>query len=175
MQPLIYDVAVSADGYIAGPDGDASRFPHEGPWVDAYLRRLQSYSAVIMGRKTYEFGYAFGMQAGDNPYPHADCHVISDELVLPGAAVSVHPRSEAKAVIERLKQDAPGPTYLCGGGVLAGWALKAGLVDRIRLKRAPIFLGSGTALFEGLSGPVDAKLIDQQFYEEGVVYQEWRL
>lgn len=175
MQHLIYDVAVSADGYIAGPGGDASRFPHEGPWVDAYLRRLQSYSAVIMGLRTYEFGYAFGMQAGENPYPHADCHVISNELVLPGNAVLVHPRSEARAVIERLKQISQGPIYLCGGGVLAGWALKAGLIDRIRLKRAPIFLGSGTALFNGLSHPIDAKLIDQRCYEEGVVYQEWSL
>lgn len=34
MQYLIYDVAVSADGYIAGLDGDASRFPQENPWVD---------------------------------------------------------------------------------------------------------------------------------------------
>lgn len=175
MQPLIYDVAVSVDGFIAGPNGDASRFPHQGPWVEAYLARLRSYAVTIMGRETYTFGYAFGMAAGDNPYPHTECHVISDSLSLPGEAVSVHSPSVAKAVISRLKQDASGPVYLCGGGKLAGWALAEGLIDRIRLKRAPIFLGAGTPLFANLLHPVDATLIDQHAYHEGVVYQEWSL
>lgn len=83
-----------------------------------------------MGRKTYEFGYDFARQAGDNPYLHAEGYVISNELVLPRSAVSVHPRSAARALIERLKQNAQGPIYLCGGGGFAGWNLKAGHVDR---------------------------------------------
>ena len=60
MQPIIYDVAVSIDGYIAGPGGDISAFPASGRLVDDYLERLADYRTVIMGRDTYEFGYRFG-------------------------------------------------------------------------------------------------------------------
>ncbi len=64
MPSLIYDVAVSIDGYIAGPNGDISGFPMQGPHAEAYDARLAEYPAVIMGKNTYEFGYAYGLPAG---------------------------------------------------------------------------------------------------------------
>ncbi|WP_298494380.1 dihydrofolate reductase family protein [uncultured Maritimibacter sp.] len=175
MQPLIYDVAVSADGFIADTNGDASRFPHPGQWVDAYLARLATYGTAIMGRATYTFGYDFGMAPGDNPYPMMETHIISDSLKLPIGSVTIHPRAEARDQIRGLKSSADKPLYLCGGGRLAGWALSHGLIDRLRLKRAPIFLGSGVPLFSGAPAPFAATLTDQIAYPEGVIYQEWAL
>lgn len=40
MQSIIYDVAISIDGYISGPDGDISQFASEGPVVEDYMTRL---------------------------------------------------------------------------------------------------------------------------------------
>lgn len=40
MQPIIYDVAVSMDGFISGPGGDISQFAHEEPVVEDYANRL---------------------------------------------------------------------------------------------------------------------------------------
>lgn len=34
MQPIVYDVAVSVDGYISGHSGDVSQFDYEGPVVE---------------------------------------------------------------------------------------------------------------------------------------------
>lgn len=34
MHPIIYDVAVSIDGFIAGPSEDVSQFPHSGKIVE---------------------------------------------------------------------------------------------------------------------------------------------
>lgn len=51
MQPIIYDVAVSADGFIAGASQDVSLFPFQGSIVDDYMARLATYSHCIMGRK----------------------------------------------------------------------------------------------------------------------------
>jgi len=67
LQPLIYDVAVSIDGYIAGPGGDIAGFAFEGPVVEDYAARLKTYGTAIMGRGTYEFGYRYGMEPGQNP------------------------------------------------------------------------------------------------------------
>lgn len=175
MQPLIYDVAVSADGFISGPNADVSRFPFEGPVVDDYRARLATYGTAIMGRATYEFGYGFGMEPGANPYDPMDCHVLSNSLVLPGDAVTITPRDSAQDLFERLKQEATAPLYLCGGGAVAGWALANGLIDEIRLKRAPILLGTGTPLFASVSFSPDTRLIDTKVYGDGIIYQAFRL
>ena len=63
MHPIIYDVAVSLDGFICGPQADISKFDFEGPVVDDYHLRMDGYETAIMGRLTYEFGYQFGLIA----------------------------------------------------------------------------------------------------------------
>lgn len=40
MRTIHYDVAMSLNGYIAGPDEDISGFPAKGEHLDAYLKRL---------------------------------------------------------------------------------------------------------------------------------------
>ena len=124
MHPLIYDVAVSIDGLIAGPDGDISRFPTDGPVVEDYRARLASYTTAIMGGETYRFGYRFGLTPGENPYPHMQSHVFSRSLTLPRTrAVTLIPEATPD-LIRALKQR--GPVYLCGGGAFAGWLLGQG-------------------------------------------------
>ena len=175
MQPIIYDVAVSADGFIAGPSADISKFPGEGAVVDDYFARLKTYAVVIMGRATYEFGYGFGLTPGDNPYPHMQCFVFSKGIDLSATAKVEVVRSRTEEMLRRLKEQSSGPIYLCGGGGFAGSLLKYGLIDRLRLKRAPIFLGSGVRLFGDYTGDIDAKLRQSKLYDNGVLYQEFEL
>lgn len=175
MQDLIYDVAVSADGFICGADGDVSLFPHEGAVVEDYLSRLRGYAVALMGRRTYEFGYAHGLVPGANPYPWMRSVVVSATLELPDAEVEVwRPDGLAERVAE-LKREAPGPVYLCGGGVLAGSLLARALIDRLRLKRAPVLYGAGVPLFGPGAGPAAPRLTDQAVHEGGVVFQDLRL
>lgn len=177
MQPLIYDVAVSIDGFISGASvngiPDVSRFPHDGLIVDDYKERLSSYATALMGRATYEFGYAFGLQVGANPYPNMKSFVISKSIDLPMDADVGVIRSDPTAAVQSLKDQSKGPIYLCGGGILAGSLLRTGLIDRLRLKRAPILLGQGTPLFTGVSEPVSLKLTSEKRYENGALYQEY--
>jgi hypothetical protein len=49
LHPIIYDVAVSVDGFISGESGDISKFAHEGPVVNDYANRLATYKTAIMG------------------------------------------------------------------------------------------------------------------------------
>ena len=173
MHPIIYDVAVSIDGYVSGPGGDISKFAHDGKVVEDYGERLAGYAAAIMGRNTYEFGYRFGMKPGDNPYAHMATHVFSRSIELPdGGAVSVH-RTCTPAFLERLKAEAGGPVYLCGGGAFAGSLLAMGLVDFIRLKRAPIILGGGVALFGGAAVAPGLRHLETRRYDDGYLLQEF--
>ena len=124
MHPIIYDVAVSIDGVISGPGGDISIFATEGPVVDDYQKRLETYTCAIMGRATYEYGYQYGMRPGDTPYPNMQTFVFSNTLQLPASSeVSVMTRDDVMA-IERLRETQRGPIYLCGGGQFAGSLLE---------------------------------------------------
>ena len=62
MRNITYYVATSIDGYIEGPDGDISGFVAQGAGVSQYLADLKEFDTVIMGRNTYEFGYAYGLK-----------------------------------------------------------------------------------------------------------------
>lgn len=177
MQPLIYDVAVSIDGFIAGPvvgdQPDVSRFPHEGTIVDDYKDRLASYTIALMGRATYEFGYAFGLPPGANPYPNMRSFVISQSIDLPSGCDVEVIDSDALTSIHTLKAEATGPLYLCGGGILAGSLLAGGLIDRLRLKRAPILLGTGVQLFSGLTDAPALTLVEQRQHDNGAMFQDY--
>ncbi|OWU84129.1 hypothetical protein ATO6_13780 [Oceanicola sp. 22II-s10i] len=172
MRDIIYDVAVSADGYICAPGGDTSAFPFEGDHVDAYLARMQGYATAIMGRASYEAGYAFGMTPGANPYPWMDTHVVSETLDLPASG---EVRRIALTDVAALKESDGAPIYLCGGGRLAGALLKAGLIDRVILKCAPILLGGGVPVFGGIPLPVSARAEAATDHASGVRTLSFRL
>lgn len=175
MQPVIYDVAVSIDGYISGPEGDISKFAQDGPVVDDYMRRLAEYSVAVMGRSTYEFGYRFGLQPGENPYPHMETYVFSDRLSLPSDAnVSVVGRGEIDK-IRTWSSEADSSIYLVGGGIFASAVMQIGLVSLIRIKRAPVVLGSGVQLFEGLAQAPGLTHLTTRQYDDGYLFQEFRV
>ena len=175
MPSLIYDVAVSIDGYISGHAGDVSKFAHEGHVVDDYTARLSDYSVAVMGRNTYEFGYRFGLTPGANPYPHMKTFVFSRSIALPEEADVAVVRSPGLDTLKELKVSADGPVYLCGGGAFAGAALREGLLDVVRLKRAPILLGGGVSLFGADAPSVDLVNTLTKPYDGGYLYQEFRL
>lgn len=173
MHPLIYDVAVSADGFICGANADISSFPQEGAVVDDYLARLDTYAAVLMGRRTYEFGYEFGLAPGANPYPNMRAIVVASGASIPTDNAVEVVADDIPKHVENLKATAGGPVYLCGGGELAGWLCARGVIDKLRLKRAPIFLGRGVRLFGSHETAPHLRLIDERCYSDGVFYQEF--
>ncbi len=175
MQPVIYDVAISADGFIAGASDDVSLFPHISTMVDDYYARLKTYAVCLMGRRTYEFGYDFGLKPGENPYPAMRSLVFSSSISLPDtSAVEVVSR-DAAPIVADLRQTASGPVYLCGGGAFASSLLREGLIDRLRLKRAPILLGRGIRLFGPHSEHVPLKLLETICHADGALFQEFAL
>lgn len=177
MQPLIYDVAVSIDGFISGPSvngiPDVSRFPHEGSIVEDYKARLATYAIALMGRATYEFGYAFGLPPGANPYPTMRSFVVSQSIQVPAGSDVEVIHDDALAAVRTLKSESTGPLYLCGGGILAGALLNAGLINRLRLKRAPTLLGAGVPLFAEVTDTPNLTLIEEKQHGNGIVFQDY--
>lgn len=169
MRKLIYYVATSLDGFIAGPNESIDQFAMGGPGVEQYLQDLQSFDTVIMGRKTYEFGYQYGLQAGQPAYPHMRHYLFSDSLEFenPHEQVQVVGRDLAK--VNELKAESGTDIYLCGGGTFAGYLLEHQLIDVLKLKLNPIVLGAGTPLFGAISSKSKLHLTNSQVYEDGLI------
>ncbi len=166
MRKIVYYVATSIDGYIAGVGGDASEFRAAGAGVAQYLRDLQDFDTVIMGRRTYEFGYQYGLKPGQPAYPHMIHHIFSNTLSLenPDSKVSVEPLSLGR--IKEIKAAEGSSIYLCGGGIFAGWLLNNQLIDQVKIKLNPLILGNGIPLFVGVKQSYHLNRIMQNHYED---------
>ena len=147
MSKIIYYVAISLDGYIAGPNDDISKFAQGGEGVDQYLTDLADFAVVIMGRRTYEFGYQFGIQPGQPAYPHMDHYIFSRTLQFENQHPKVHIVNPDINKVYELKNTSKTDIYLCGGGEFAGWLFDHDQIDQLKLKINPIVLGDGIPLF----------------------------
>lgn len=174
MRKVIYDVAVSVDGFIAGHNGDVSMFPFEGAHADAYQARLATYDAVFMGKHTYEFGYQFGLAKGAKAYPHMTHYIFSRAISLPDNADVQVLQDDWQAAIQSIRQQHGSDIYLCGGGKLAGWMLERNLISELRLKRVPVTIGAGIRLFESTTSRA-MHLQNVDVYDNGIVLEEYTM
>ncbi|WGK64975.1 dihydrofolate reductase family protein [Croceiramulus getboli] len=165
---IIYYVASSLDGYIAGVQDDISKFPAAGKGVDHYLADLKHFETVLMGRRTYEFGYQFGLLPGQPAYPHMKHYIFSETLQIDHLADNVHIEKLSAERIQEIRNEADTDIYLCGGGQLAGWLLDHGLIDLLKLKLNPIILGDGIPLFGNSTSSFSAQLMEKQSFKDGL-------
>jgi len=168
MRKLVYDIAMSLDGFIARADGSVDGLLAEGDHVTDFMNRLGAYDTVLMGRATYEWGYRFGLTPGALAYPHMQHHVFSRTLRFDDSPVHVVSDDEIGAV-ERLKQQDGGDIYLCGGGAFAGFLLDNRLVDQVVVKLSPVLLGGGVRLFGASRAAVELTTVESKRYDNGVL------
>lgn len=168
MKKIIYYVACSLDGYIAGKNGDISKFILQGEGVEKYQSDLANFGTVIMGRKTYEFGFQYGLEPGQPAYPNMEHHIFSRTLEIESLAESVNIEKISVDTVNEIRQNAKTDIYLCGGGEFAGWLLENGLIDQLKLKLNPIVLGNGTKLFGSSTASESWELIEKESFSEGL-------
>ena len=164
MRKLVYYVAVSLDGYIAGPQGEfdfypmcedmTSRINERYPEaVPSHVRQVigmpldtpnKAWDTVVMGRGTYEPALAVGIVS---PYDHLKQYVFSSTL-----APADNPQVEVVdadpvELVRRLKKEEGLGIWLCGGGQLAGQLI--GEIDQMIIKSYPVIAGDGVRAFAG--------------------------
>ena len=176
MRKIIYHVATTVDGFIAHEDHSIEGFIPEGDHVDEYLASLKQYDTVIMGKKTYEFGYQYGLQPGHAAYPHMKNYIFSKTMDIE----PVHDNFQIVdgneiAFIKNLKKQKGTPIYLCGGGAFAGYLLENELIDQLILKQNPAVFGKGIKLFGDSIKTVGFSLEQQKTYKSGVLLLTYKI
>ncbi len=152
---LRYQVAVSLDGFIAGPNGEYDWIVMD-PAID-FAAMAAEFDTAVMGRKTYEVVNGDGhmaMLAGMH------CVVFSRTLPpssAPGLRVVA---DDPAAVVAGLKAEPGKDIWLYGGGELFRALLTAGLVDTVELAVIPVLLGAGVPLLP--AGPVVPLVLSDQ-------------
>ena len=142
MRRLSYGVAMSLDGFIAGPNGEYDWIMPD-PSID-WAGMWSQFDTVLMGRKTFEIAQtrrqmfsgsvqrwvvvSRTLKAEDN----RDTTILSSNVEQAVAALKAESGPEAQKDI-----------WLFGGGVLFRSLLDAGLVDAIDIMVMPVLLGSG--------------------------------
>ncbi|WP_432006177.1 dihydrofolate reductase family protein [Streptomyces parvus] len=190
MRKLVYYIAATLDGFIAGPDGADPTGP-DGFWPvpGDYVRHLAAeypetlpaparealsitaegthFDTVLEGRKSYEIGLDAGIT---DAYPHLRHLVFSTTLVeSPDPAVELV-GGDPVAKVRELKQEDGKDIWLIGGGTLAG-ALY-GEIDQLIVKLGPLTTGTGIPLF-GRSAAFDPRiwnLTDRTVLDSGAVF-----
>jgi dihydrofolate reductase len=134
---LRYQVAVSLDGFIAGPNGEYDWIVQD-PTVD-FGALFKQFDTAVIGRKTYD------MMAAQGPLkmPGLEAIVFSRTLPpssKPGLRIT---RDDPREVVAALKKQRGKDIWLFGGGELCRSLLDAGLVDTVELALMPVLIGSG--------------------------------
>src|SRR2546425_8449411 len=135
---LRYHVAVSLDGFIAGPNGEYDWIVMD-PSID-FAALFKQFDTAVMGRKTYEVLTA---QGGHGAMPGLDVVVFS--RTLPAAAhrgVRIF-NDDPREIVAALKAKPGRDIWLYGGGVPFRSLLHAGLLGTGGGARVPLLPRAG--------------------------------
>jgi dihydrofolate reductase len=166
MRKIWYCVAMSLDGYIAGPNGEYD-WIIDDPEIDM-AEDLKRFDTALVGRKTF------------------DAMVREDRTEVPGLEVIVFSRTlrqndfpkvtivaeKQKETIEALRNK-PGKEILIWGAKLLHSLLEDGLVDGLDVGVIPVLLGGGIPLLPAPAAQKKLELIRQKTYKSGIVGLEY--
>jgi dihydrofolate reductase len=168
MSKVVLDVAMSLDGFTAGPDiseanpmGKGGERLHEWMWtagsgpggeVDIGFSPVSAMvGAAVIGRRTFDLGVG---PWGGTPWPGVPGFVVThrtrEDLV--GGNGGTFAFDGLAGAARRARNAAGGKDVLVLGAHVAGELLRAGLLDEVRIHLVPLLLGEGTPLFAGERG-----------------------
>jgi dihydrofolate reductase len=165
---IIVNLATSADGFIARPDGNLdwlTRRPNpEGFYgMNTFM---QSVDVYLFGRKTYEVS----LQLGEKFDSNVRYCVFSKQPPPSSLPKRVEFISGNVVAFAKRLQEEPGKNiWLMGGGEIIASFLDEGLIDKFIISVVPVFIGEGIPLIAPRHRDVELTLNSVQQFPDGVV------
>lgn len=163
MGTVLFDISMSLDGFIAGPEedgaaGELAPIERLHDWIfadgpDRYPEILEELlaasGAMVAGRRTHDI-----VNGWNGEPPITPCFVVSHDVPPQEASRSgwspfTFVTEGVKSAVAQAKTAAGHrDVYVLGGAITAQQCLKAGLVDELQIHLVPVLLGSGIRLFD---------------------------
>jgi dihydrofolate reductase len=173
MSKVTCDMAMSIDGFVAGPNQTADK-PFGDGNVDALTRwmfeqpeenaaeieAITRAGAFVMGRNMFgpirgEWDEDWRGWWGDEPPYHGPVFVLThhprEQLTMQGGTTFAFVTDGIDAALARAREAAgDGDVAIAGGAQTVNQYLAAGFIDELRLHVVPVALGRGERLFAGV-------------------------
>ena len=211
MSKLRFRIAMSVDGFVAGPDqsvenplGIGGENLHQWVFPLRFWREMQGISggqenaideflrdshanvgATIMGRNMFG-GHPGPWKAvnpwtgwwGKNPPYHRPVFVIThhprEPLRLEGGNIFNFVTDGIESALDQARRVAgEKDVEFVGGASVANEYLKAGLIDAMDLSVAPILLGSGARMFDGVGDGLQQFELQQTIAQPNVTHYKF--
>lgn len=189
MRKLVYYVAVTLDGRIAGPQGEYDFYPQGdeeqaaaySSWMNARCPETvptvarealgladtphARFDAVVMGLGAYRPALDEGITS---PYAHLRQYVVSSTLAADIDPAVTVVADDPVGFVRDLKRQEGRDLWLCGGGRLAGALLRE--IDELLVKSYPVVAGAGIPVFEGEFDPTVFQVAERTAFTNGVTF-----
>ena len=181
MRNLVYYIALSIDGKIAGPNHEIEFYPGSQEYqnwmitefsdvIPSHIRELvgiadvglNRFDTVLLGGTTYEVGLKLGPPS---PYTHLRQYVFSRSLQQAPADIEIVSSDPVARVRELKAEQSDKDIYLAGGGTLAGLLLDE--IDKLVIKYYPVVAGAGFDAFGPGFAPTEFSLTETKRFDSG--------
>ncbi len=170
---IIAHLAVSADGYIARPDGGVEwlerPMPKHGYGMATFMG---SVDTILWGRKTYDFAARMGGMEVYGKVRHYAFSSKPPKSPLPGVEFVTEPIPE---FVKKLKATRGKHIWMMGGAGIIASFLDAGAIDEFSLHVIPVMIGEGIPLVAPRHRSIELELMNSRAFEDGVVHLGYRV
>jgi dihydrofolate reductase len=176
---IIVYIAVSADYYIARPNGGIDWLDRPHPKGDYGMPAFfRSIDTILWGRKTYTQAMDMGLKLSVYG-PGVKNYVFSRQ---PAAASESQIQPGVEFVKEPIKQFAqklraqPGKDiWMMGGGEITAAFLDVGEIDEFSIHVIPVLIGEGIPLIAPRHRNIQLALLSTKKFSDGVVHLNYRV
>ena len=179
MRKLLVFNHVSLDGLFVDAKGDMSwAHQRDAEWNEFVAGNAKGGGVLVFGRVTYEMMASFWptpMAAQNSPAVAELMNklqkiVFSKTMKEASWSNTKLMKGDLATEVRKLKQDPGLDMVIMGSGTIISQLAQEGLIDEFQIVLAPIVIGSGGTLFEGVKEKLSLKLKSTRSFKNGNVF-----